>query len=80
MTMALNYYQAHRTSRVGQWILNVASEWLQHMLWRHRLRRDRRRLRAMPDYLLKDIGITRWDIDWVTASSAGAARRRQLSP
>ncbi|MFA6155763.1 DUF1127 domain-containing protein [Mesorhizobium sp.] len=32
--------------------------------WRHR--RDRRHLAAMPDFMLKDIGISRCDIERVT--------------
>ncbi|MFD1983917.1 DUF1127 domain-containing protein [Mesorhizobium newzealandense] len=33
--------------------------------WRHRC--DRRHLEAMPDFMLKDIGISRSDIDYVAA-------------
>ena len=38
----------------------------------YRRRRDRRHLGALPDYLLKDIGISRGEID---AAVAGLARR-----
>jgi uncharacterized protein YjiS (DUF1127 family) len=39
--------------------------------WRHRC--DRRHLEALPDFMLKDIGISRSDIDYVAAH--GKTRR-----
>jgi uncharacterized protein YjiS (DUF1127 family) len=46
-----------------QW--RFASTLLARLLRRWRHRRDRRHLEAMPDFMLKDIGISRSGIDYV---------------
>lgn len=57
--------------RARQW--RFASILLARLLRRWRHRRDRRHLEAMPDFMLKDIGISRSDIDHVAAH--GETRR-----
>lgn len=70
-------------THVGRPSRNVARqafEMLQHQVERirreMRLRRDRRHLREMPDHMLKDIGISRHEIDAVTAYGLGDPTRR----
>ena len=54
-------------------VLISAREWrlpstlLARLLRRWRQRRDRRHLETMPDFMLKDIGISRSEIDYVAA-------------
>ncbi|KQU83397.1 hypothetical protein ASD99_17175 [Mesorhizobium sp. Root695] len=54
-------------------VLISAREWrlpltlLARLLRRWRHRRDRRHLETMPDFMLKDIGISRSEIDYVAA-------------
>jgi uncharacterized protein YjiS (DUF1127 family) len=48
-----------------QW--RFASTLLARLLRRWRHRRDRRHLETMPDFMLKDIGISRSEIDYVVA-------------
>jgi uncharacterized protein YjiS (DUF1127 family) len=59
----------------------LAFEMLQHQIERirreMRLRRDRRHLREMPDHLLKDIGISRYEIDSVTEYGVSDPTRRR---
>ena len=45
---------------------------IRHLRRRLRVRNDRQRLQAMPDYLLADIGISRSDID--NALTVGRSR------
>jgi uncharacterized protein YjiS (DUF1127 family) len=41
-----------------------------------RIRRDRRQLREMPDHMLRDIGISRYEIDAVTEYGNSRGMRR----
>jgi uncharacterized protein YjiS (DUF1127 family) len=61
---------------IGRSLLRLAAVWLRKVQELHRIGRDRRRLRDLPDYLLKDIGIARADIDWIAAYGSTASRRR----
>ncbi|MEP6566783.1 MAG: DUF1127 domain-containing protein [Mesorhizobium sp.] len=57
--------------RTQPWRLAAIVAWFRRS---RRLRRDRRHLEAMSNFMLKDIGISRSDIDYVAAH--GETRRR----
>lgn len=46
-------------------MLRLASEILMQLRFGLEVRRDRRRLHMMPDYILKDMGIDRAEIDYL---------------
>ncbi|PTE08478.1 DUF1127 domain-containing protein [Mesorhizobium helmanticense] len=53
--------------RIASPFLRLALAMLARMARGWRSRRDRRHLEAMPDFMLRDIGISRSDIDYVAA-------------
>lgn len=65
---------AHR--RIASPFRCFALAMLARMMRGWRTRRDRRHLEAMPDFMLRDIGISRSDIDYVAAH--GDTRRVAL--
>ncbi|MER8991817.1 DUF1127 domain-containing protein [Mesorhizobium sp. M0074] len=46
-------------------------------VWRFiRIQRDRRQLYELPDYILRDIGITRFEINWIISFAGRDPSRR----
>ena len=71
LTAAKAYGLAHadgRHSTLGRFLTAVAG-------WRQR-RRLAAELYALNDHVLKDIGISRWEIEWVVNSSNGDSSDR----
>jgi uncharacterized protein YjiS (DUF1127 family) len=56
-------------SRYGTWqaITDTVGRFVADMRRQQKARRDRRHLMQLPDYLLKDIGMSRLDVDAMTA-------------
>ncbi|PDQ21951.1 hypothetical protein CN311_06410 [Mesorhizobium sanjuanii] len=65
---------AFTQKRIASPLRCLALAMLARMMRGWRSRRDRRHLEAMPDFMLRDIGISRSDIDYVAAH--GDTRRR----
>jgi uncharacterized protein YjiS (DUF1127 family) len=62
----------HRPWAVGEWFAQAIARARRRI----RLDRDRRHLRALPDYILKDIGISRLEIEYATAHGRRPRGRR----
>ncbi|MBZ9882750.1 MULTISPECIES: DUF1127 domain-containing protein [unclassified Mesorhizobium] len=60
-------HTAHETSRSGLGPINFAGRALRLVYRAMRMRSDRAAMQAMPDYLLKDLGIARSEIDHYTS-------------
>lgn len=77
MTTVLDTYPVRRTGHVGRLVLDQVAVQLPQVRRRYRIWRDRQHLHALPDYLLKDIGIGRSEIDSVTECDLSDWSRQQ---
>lgn len=65
-TMILNSL-ASRNSRIPHfWAFTFAA--IEKLMRAHRIDKARRNLRDQPDYILRDVGIERWEIELATAN------------
>ncbi|MDX8534800.1 DUF1127 domain-containing protein [Mesorhizobium sp. VK25A] len=64
---------AYETGRSGFGLIDFASRALRHFYQAMRMRSDRAAMQAMPDYLLKDMGIARSEIDHYTSMRYAAS-------
>ncbi|TIW52049.1 MAG: DUF1127 domain-containing protein [Mesorhizobium sp.] len=67
-TMTSLEHTAYETGRSGIGPIGFAGRALRLFYHAMRMRSDRAALHAMPDYLLKDMGITRSGIDYYTST------------
>jgi uncharacterized protein YjiS (DUF1127 family) len=79
-TMTTLEYTAYQTGRAGSGPTGFAGRTFRFLGRAMRMRRDRAALRAMPDFLLKDMGISRSEIDRYTAvlSTASGTDRTDI--
>jgi uncharacterized protein YjiS (DUF1127 family) len=66
-TMTNLEHTANETSRSGLGLFDFAGRALRLVYHAMRMRSDRAAMQAMPDYLLKDMGIARSEIDHYTS-------------
>ena len=69
----------HETGRAGFSLLGSAGRALRLTYHAMRMRNDRAALRAMPDYLLKDMGISRSQIDHYTSAHGALAEADRMN-
>ncbi|TGP20271.1 DUF1127 domain-containing protein [Mesorhizobium sp. M1D.F.Ca.ET.184.01.1.1] len=79
MTMTTFDHATYETRSIGFNLLGPAGRALRLAYHAMRLRSDRAALRAMPDYLLKDMGISRSQIEYYT-SARGALAEADRTP
>ncbi|AZO06470.1 MAG: DUF1127 domain-containing protein [Mesorhizobium sp.] len=72
-TMTSLEHTAYETGRSGIGPIGFAGRALRLFYHAMRMRSDRAALHAMPDYLLKDMGITRSGIDYYTSTRRAAS-------
>ncbi|PBC06662.1 DUF1127 domain-containing protein [Mesorhizobium sp. WSM3859] len=74
-TMTTLEHTAFQTGRAGSGPIGFAGRAFRFFDRAMRMRRDRAALQAMPDFLLKDMGIARSEIDRYTAMLSAASTR-----
>ncbi|OHV69406.1 hypothetical protein LCM4577_22720 [Mesorhizobium sp. LCM 4577] len=72
-TMTSLEHTACETGRSGRGLVDFASRALWHFYRAMRMRSDRAAMQAMPDYLLKDMGVARSEIDHYTSMRYAAS-------
>ncbi|TGQ12292.1 DUF1127 domain-containing protein [Mesorhizobium sp. M2E.F.Ca.ET.166.01.1.1] len=72
-TMTSLEHTAYETGRASPGLIGFAGRALRLVYHAMRMRSDRAALHAMPDYLLKDMGITRSGIDYYTSTRRAAS-------